>query len=50
MSSPSFFTDEDVYGAIAPALLRAGIDAISAPEAERLGRSDEAQLGDWPAE
>lgn len=48
MSSPSFFTDEDVYGAIAPALLRVGVDAVSTPEADRRGQSDEEQL-EWAA-
>lgn len=44
MSSPRFFTDEDVYGAVAPALRRAGIDAVSTPEAGYTGLADEAQL------
>jgi hypothetical protein len=39
-----FFTDEDVYGAIAPALRDAGFNALSTPEAGRLGESDESQL------
>jgi hypothetical protein len=38
--------DEDVYGAVAPALRRNGIDAISTTEAGRRGESDESQL-DW---
>ncbi len=46
MSSPRFFTDEDVYGYLAPALRRAGIDALSTPETGRRGQSDESQL-DW---
>ncbi len=46
MSAIRFFMDEDVYGAIAPALRRAGIDALSTPEAGRGGDSDESQL-DW---
>jgi hypothetical protein len=39
-----FFTDEDVYGAIAPTLRRAGFDAVSVPEVGRLSESDEEQL------
>ncbi|MEW5941162.1 MAG: DUF5615 family PIN-like protein [Chloroflexota bacterium] len=46
MSAIRFFTDEDVYGAVAPALRRAGIDALSTAEAGRGGESDESQL-DW---
>jgi Domain of unknown function (DUF5615) len=48
MTAIRFFTDEDVYGAIAPALRRAGFDAISTPEAGRLCESDESQLH-WSA-
>jgi hypothetical protein len=48
MSAPRFFTDEDLYAAVAPALRRAGVDAISAPEAGLLGAADEAQLT-WAA-
>ena len=44
MTSPRFFTDEDIYGAIAPALRRAGFDAVSTPESGRLRKSDESQL------
>ncbi len=44
MSAPRLFTDEDVYAAIAPALRKAGLDAVSTPEAGRLGESDESQL------
>jgi hypothetical protein len=44
MTAPRFFTDEDTYGAIAPALRAAGFDAVSTPEAGRLGESDESQL------
>jgi hypothetical protein len=43
-----FFTDEDIYGAVARGLRSAGIDAISTPERGRLGESDEAQLK-WAA-
>jgi hypothetical protein len=46
MSLLRFFTDEDVYGAVAPALRREGIDAVSTPEAGRRGQSDESQL-EW---
>jgi hypothetical protein len=45
MSAARFFTDEDVYAAVAPALRKAGLDAISTPEVGRLGESDESQLG-----
>ncbi len=44
MAAPAFFTDEDVYAAIAPALRKAGLEALSSPEAGRLGESDESQL------
>lgn len=46
MTQVRFFTDEDMYGAIAPALRLAGIDAVSSPEVGRLGELDEAQL-EW---
>jgi len=46
MNAARFFTDEDVYGTIAPALRRAGFDAVSTPEAGREEDSDESQL-DW---
>jgi hypothetical protein len=46
MSAVRFFMDEDVYGAVAPALRRAGIDAISTAEAGRGGDADDSQL-DW---
>jgi hypothetical protein len=39
-----FFTDEDVYAAVAPALRKDGVNAVSTPEAGRLGETDEAQL------
>ena len=48
MSGVKFFTDEDVYAAVAPALTKAGGDAVSTPEAGRLGESDESQLA-WAA-
>jgi hypothetical protein len=48
MSTLRFFTDEDIYGAVAPALRRAGIDAISTPEAGRRGLADESQF-EWVA-
>jgi len=44
MSAVRFFTDEDVYAVFAPALRKAGVDAVSTPEADRLGESDESQL------
>jgi hypothetical protein len=39
-----FFTDEDVYSAIALALRKTGFDAVSTPEVGRLSESDESQL------
>ncbi|MFM8252567.1 MAG: DUF5615 family PIN-like protein [Planctomycetota bacterium] len=39
-----FFTDEDVYAAVAVGLRKAGVNAVSTPEAGRLGESDESQL------
>jgi hypothetical protein len=45
---PSFFTDEDVFSAVAPALRAAGSDAVSTTEANRLGETDESQL-EWAA-
>lgn len=44
MSRPRFYTDEDIYAAVAVELRKAGIDAVSAPEAARLGETDSAQL------
>ena len=44
MSAVRLFTDEDVYAAIASALRKADVDAVSTPEAGRLGESDESQL------
>ena len=29
MSAPRLFTDEDIYSAIAPALRKAGLDAVA---------------------
>lgn len=49
MSQIRIFTDEDVYGATAPALRGTGIDAISTPEAGRIGHSDESQL-EWASD
>ena len=46
MSRIRFFTDEDVYGAVAPALRPVGIDAVSTPETGRRGLTDESQL-EW---
>lgn len=44
-----FYTDEDIYGAVAVALRDAGFDAVSTPEAGRLTESDESQL-QWAAD
>lgn len=44
MAAIRFFTDEDLYGAVAVALRKAGCDAVSTPEAGRLGETDESQL------
>jgi len=46
MNSIRFLMDEDVYGAVALALRRAGMEALSTTEAGRRGESDESQL-DW---
>ena len=46
MAAIRFFTDEDVYSAIAPALRRARIDARSTLEVGRGGQSDKSQL-EW---
>ena len=46
MAAIRFFTDEDVYGAIAVALRRTKIDVSSTPEVGRRGQSDESQL-EW---
>ena len=48
MTALRFFTDEDLYGAIAPALRNRGFDAVSTPEAGQLGALDEDQLA-WAA-
>jgi len=44
MAQVRFFTDEDLYGATSIGLRKAGYDAISTPEAGRLGETDESQL------
>ena len=49
MTHPSFFTDEDMFGDLAPQLRLAGLRATSTPEANRLGESDQAQL-EWAAQ
>lgn len=49
MSTPRFFTDEDIYAVVAPALRQAGFDAVSTPESGRMGETDELQLA-WAAE
>jgi hypothetical protein len=40
MSTIRFLLDEDVYAAVATALRRAGIDAISTREAGQAGKPD----------
>jgi hypothetical protein len=44
MSQLRMFTDEDMQGTLAAQLRAAGVDAISTPEANRLGESDPSQL------
>ena len=44
MSQIRFFTDEDVYAGVAAQLRAGGLDAVSTPEAARLGESDLSQL------
>jgi hypothetical protein len=44
MTMLRYFTDEDVYAAVAVSLRKNGRDAISTPEAGRLGESDVSQL------
>jgi hypothetical protein len=44
MSQVRYFTDEDVYGVLAPQLRGAGFDAVSTPEAGRRGCDDPDQL------
>lgn len=46
MTPIRFFTDEDIYGSVAPRLREFGFEAVSTPEADRLGKADEAQL-EW---
>jgi hypothetical protein len=46
MSAIRLFMDEDVFGAVAPVLRRAGIDTLSTTDVDRSGESDESQL-DW---
>lgn len=48
MNSIRYFTDEDIYSAVAESLRERGRDAISTPEAFRLGETDDAQLA-WAA-
>jgi len=48
MNPLRFFTDEDVYGAVATALCRSGVDAVCTPATGRRGQSDESQLS-WAA-
>ena len=49
MTAARFFTDEDIYGTVAPALRKSGVDAISTPESGRRGETDESQL-QWAAD
>jgi len=49
MSRLRYFTDEDIYGTVAIALRKSGLDAVSTPEVGRLGESDESQLA-WASE
>ena len=44
MSTIRFFTDEDIFGAVAVQLRAKGFDALSTPEAGRCGADDESQL------
>ena len=44
MTPIRFFTDEDVYGSVARRLREFGFEAVSTPEADRLGESDRAQF------
>ncbi len=44
MSQVRIFTDEDMQRTLAVQLRAAGFDAISTPEANRLGESDPSQL------
>jgi hypothetical protein len=48
VTSIRFMTDEDVYAAVAIQLRAAGLDAISTPEAARMGESDESRFR-WAA-
>jgi hypothetical protein len=48
MNRIRFFTDEDIYGSVALRLRTGGFDAISTPEAGRLGEDDPSQLS-WAA-
>ena len=49
MAPIRLLTDEDVYGSVAAKLREKGLDAVSTPEAGRLGESDESQL-EWAAQ
>ncbi len=48
MTPIRIFTDEDVYGPLASRLRALGFDAISTPEAGRLGQDDPSQPA-WAA-
>ena len=44
MTPIRIYTDEDVYGSVAPKLREQEIDAVSTPEVQRLGATDKSQL------
>jgi len=49
MTSIRFFTDEDVYGAVAVQLRAAGFDAVSTSDMNRLDELDEPHV-EWAAQ
>ena len=44
MSSIRIFTDEDAHGQVAAHLTAAGFEAVSTPQANRMGETDYSQL------
>lgn len=44
MSRIKIYTDEDIHGSVAPALIRRGIHATSTPQQGNLGLSDKEQI------
>ena len=44
MSRIKIYTDEDIHGSVAPALIRHGIHATSTPQQENLSLSDKEQI------